>query len=156
MVKVALRFLKSSIILQSPVAALGFSSSSWLTNVDGMKDLTSYSTARLYAINTEMNGKIYGTLVQFGCYQHRCEWKGLYVLKPPPYIRLRALSCHVSLTILYITKSFMFHFHIHAINCGCRTRVCSTELCLIKGVPYNLLTRLFIGLLYTPTRMMQQ
>ena len=104
--KLAVRFLKSGIILQSLVAALGFSSSSWLTNVDGMKDLTSYSTARLYAINTDMNGKIYSTLVQFnGCYQHRYEWKGLHVLKPPPYnlyIRLRALNCHVSLTIYKI------------------------------------------------------
>ena len=25
------------------------------------------------AINIDMNGKIYGTLVQFGCYQHRYE-----------------------------------------------------------------------------------
>ena len=152
--KLVLRFLKSGILLQSVAAALGFSSSSWLTNVDGMKDLTSYSTARLYAINTEMNGKIYGTLVQFGCYQHRYEWKGLYVLKPPPYIRLRALNCHVSLTI-YIAKSFMFRFHIHATVAagpGCATQSYTPS----RELPYNLLTRLFIGLLYTPTRMMQQ
>ena len=27
---------------------------------------------------TDMNGKIYGALVQFSCYQHRYEWKGLW------------------------------------------------------------------------------
>ena len=25
-----------------------------------------------------MGRMIYGALVQFGCYQHRCEWKGLW------------------------------------------------------------------------------
>ena len=30
------------------------------------------------AVNTDMNGKIYGALVQFGCYQHRYEWKDLW------------------------------------------------------------------------------
>ena len=29
----------------------------------------------LAVINTDMNGKIYGALVQFGCYQHRYEYK---------------------------------------------------------------------------------
>ena len=70
-----------------------FFTSSWLTNVDGMKDLwcsSSYSSA---AINTDMNrvkdlwcsstvrllstidtnGRVCGALVQFGCYQHRHE-----------------------------------------------------------------------------------
>ena len=31
-----------------------------------------------YMHNTDMNGKIYGALVQFGCYQHRYEWKDLW------------------------------------------------------------------------------
>ena len=30
------------------------------------------------AINTDMNGKIYDALVQFGCHQHKYEWKGLW------------------------------------------------------------------------------
>ena len=29
------------------------------------------------ALIIDMNGKIYGALVQFGCYQHRYEWKGV-------------------------------------------------------------------------------
>ena len=45
-----------------------FFSSSWLTTVDEMKDLWCSS-----AINTDMNGKVCGALVQFGCYQHRHE-----------------------------------------------------------------------------------
>ena len=32
----------------------------------------------LAAINTDMNRKIYGALVQFGCYQHRYKWQGLW------------------------------------------------------------------------------
>ena len=60
------------------MTALGFFfSSSWLTNVDGMKDLW-FSSCSSAAINTDMNEKIYGALVQFGCYQHRYEWKGLW------------------------------------------------------------------------------
>ena len=38
------------------------------TNVDGMTDLWCFSTVQ----------RIYGALVQFGCYQHRYEWKGLW------------------------------------------------------------------------------
>ena len=37
------------------VVALGFFSSSWLNNVDGMKDLWCSSTVRLHAITTDMN-----------------------------------------------------------------------------------------------------
>ena len=51
-----------------------FFSSSWLANVDGMKDLLCFSSLLLL---TDINGKIYGALVQFSCYQHRYEWKGL-------------------------------------------------------------------------------
>ena len=47
---------------------------SWLTNVDGMKDLWCSTTAQLLSTN----GKIYGALVQFGCYQHSYEQKGLW------------------------------------------------------------------------------
>ena len=50
-----------------------FFTSNWLTNVDGVKDLwcSKYSLAAIY---TDMNGRVCGTLVQFGYYQHRHEW----------------------------------------------------------------------------------
>ena len=31
-----------------------------------------------YKCTDYMNGKVCGVLVQFGCYQHRYEWKGLW------------------------------------------------------------------------------
>ena len=52
----------------------GFFFSSWLTNVDGMKDLWCSSTDWLLSTQIRTGRRIYGALVQFGCYQHRCEW----------------------------------------------------------------------------------
>ena len=52
----------------------------WLTNVDGMKDMWCSSTARLLSTyNVDVNGRVCGALVQLGCYQHRYEWKGLWL-----------------------------------------------------------------------------
>ena len=48
----------------------------WLTNVDGMKDQWCSSTVRLL-LNTDMNGKIYGALVQFSCCQHSLDMNEL-------------------------------------------------------------------------------
>ena len=48
----------------------GFFSSSWLTTVDGMKDLWCSSTNSA-AINIDMNGRVCDALVQFGCCQHK-------------------------------------------------------------------------------------
>ena len=45
---------------------MGVSSSSWLANVDEMKEIH----GALVHTNTDMNGKVYGALVQFDCYQH--------------------------------------------------------------------------------------
>ena len=56
-----------------PDRCLGFFFSSWLTNIDGMKDLWCSSTAQLIAIITDMSGKIYSAIVQFSCYQHGFE-----------------------------------------------------------------------------------
>ena len=84
--ELALHFLKSDEYHPMiPGDCRGFFFFQLASDVDGMKYLSSYSTARLYAINIDMNGKIHGALVLFGCYQHRYEWKGLHVLKPPPY-----------------------------------------------------------------------
>ena len=48
---------------------LGFSSSSCLTNVDGMNDLWCSSTVRLLSIQIRrMWRRIYGALVGFSCY----------------------------------------------------------------------------------------
>ena len=41
------------------------------------KDLC-HSEYYLTAINTDMNGRVCGALVQFGCYQYRYERKGLW------------------------------------------------------------------------------
>ena len=32
----------------------------------------------LAAVSTDMNGGVCGALVQFGCYQHRYEWRDLW------------------------------------------------------------------------------
>ena len=60
-----------------------FLSSSWLTNVDGMKDLWCSSAVRLLSTQIAMNERIYGALIPFGCYQHRYEWKGLWCSDSP-------------------------------------------------------------------------
>ena len=69
---------RSSVVRVFPVAVLGlipdalpafFSSSSWLTDVDGMNDLWCSSIV-LAAINTNVNGRVCGALVYFGCHQH--------------------------------------------------------------------------------------
>ena len=62
-------------------------SSSWLTHVDGMKDLWCSNTVRLLSLqiwmersatSIDMNGSVCGALVQFGCYLHRHKWMSLH------------------------------------------------------------------------------
>ena len=53
-------------------AALGFFPFSWLIlmHMDERSVVLYYSSA---AINTDMNGRVCGALIQFDCYQHRHE-----------------------------------------------------------------------------------
>ena len=53
-----------------PGGCLGFFYSSWLTNVDGMKDPWCSSTVWLLSTQIRMGRRIYGALVQFGCHEH--------------------------------------------------------------------------------------
>ena len=76
------------------------------------------------AINTDMNGKIYmyGTLVQFGCYQHRYEYKGLWcsstvwLLSTQTYTQVNEFKPH----LLYIRLSLeVIHIYVdYKINSG--------------------------------------
>ena len=54
------------------------------TNADGMKDLWCSSIVGCYQHRCEwkgLSGRVCGALAQFGCYQHRHEW----MLGPHPY-----------------------------------------------------------------------
>ena len=57
-----------------------------------------YSSA---AINTDMNGKIYGALVQFGCYQHRYEWKVLWCSSTVRLLSSLEVTCTCTIELLY-------------------------------------------------------
>ena len=61
-----------------------FFSSSWLTNVDRMKDLWCSSTAWLLSAQIWMVRRICSVLVQFGWYQRRHK---LYCVKAPSIFR---------------------------------------------------------------------
>ena len=56
-----------------------------------MRDSTVYVNVSVHsaAFNTDMNGKIYGALVQFGCCQHRYEWKGLWYSSTVPLLSIQ-------------------------------------------------------------------
>ena len=45
-----------------------------------------YSSA---AISADMNGRVYGALVQFGFYQLRYEWKGLWCFSTVRVLSIR-------------------------------------------------------------------
>ena len=47
----------------------------------------------LYTAITDMNEKIYGALVQFGCYQRRYEWKGLVLYYSSAAINTEICEC---------------------------------------------------------------
>ena len=55
-----------------PSGCFGFFFSSWLTNVDGMKDLWCSNTVWLLSLNIDMKGEkdLWCSIGQFGCYQH--------------------------------------------------------------------------------------